>query len=126
MDLPSGEYDAEYPLGISSLTGKPPLTGTRKNCVNLFENTARCEANKTFAPSGVKPLTRSSPGCHVNLVGTPPSTGIIKTSVFPSYCALNEISFPSGEKQGFDSTPSSIVSLTGCDPSRLATHRSSA
>jgi len=68
----------------------------------------------------------SGEGCQVNLVGIPPSTGIVNTSILPSYSPLKAIVFPLGEKTGFDSIPSSIVSLLGFEPSLLAIHISSA
>jgi hypothetical protein len=74
----------------------------------------------------VNAWTLSAPGCHVSRVGAPPLTGIVKTSTFPSYEALNAIDFPSGENTGFDSTPSSVVNRRTLAPLRSARKRSPA
>jgi len=51
--------------------------GTVKSCIYLRVKTDRCDTNSTADPSGVKPLTRSAPGCQVNRVGTPPPEGMM-------------------------------------------------
>ena len=68
----------------------------------------------------------SAAGWLVSRVGAPPASGIVYTSVLPSYWALKAIVWPSGAKTGCDSTPMSEVSRRGFFPSRSATHRSSA
>ena len=72
MIFPSGEYDAFAAEGTGSLETAPPATGTVKSWWNRRVCTSRCEANSTALPSGVKPRTRSSPGCHVSRFGSPP------------------------------------------------------
>jgi hypothetical protein len=73
-----------------------------------------------------EPATTSGDGWLVSRVGAPPVTGMVYTSVLPSYWALNAMVVPSGPNTGFDSTPRSVVSRRGFAPLASATHRSSA
>src|SRR5262245_27595551 len=96
----SGEYAAWKPHGIGNWAGIPPVSGTVKSWLCRLLYTFRGDENRMLLPSGVKPRTTSGLGCVVSRVGEPPPSGMVNTSVFPSYWALKAIVWPSGEKTG--------------------------
>ncbi len=81
---------------------------------------ARGDVKSTDLPSGVKPWTRSRPGCHVSRFGTPPAAGTTYTSRFPSISALYARSEPSGLKTGLVFNPNPEV--IRCTPVPSSAH----
>ena len=91
-----------------------------------------------FLPSGVQPSTmlfgpilslissRPRVAVVVILSGTPPCAGMVYTSVFPSYCAVNATVLPSGEKCENISYPASLVSFRAIPPLRGTVYKSPA
>ena len=51
-------------------------------------------------------------------LGTPPTEGVVNTSVLPSYSPVKAIAEPSGEKWGSLSTPTPVVSRVARPPLR--------
>ena len=116
MDCPSPERRPLTALGIGKASSIPPFLDILKKRDSFVGTFSLVEVKRTCCPSGVHPVTRSGPGCQVSRFGSPPSTGMTYTSVFPSYWAVNAIHFPSGEKWGRFSAPSLLVNLMASPP----------
>src|SRR6516162_4586139 len=108
MNSPSGEKQARAACGMGSCVTAPPSTGTVKSCACRLVKTCRCEENRTSLPSGVKPSTRSAPGCqvsrkggphfHTDAAGQPANVAAIQVG-HPEIVGINESDVLCGERR---------------------------